>query len=141
MAGMKGKPVSERPIWLWPLLGFLLPVGVGGVFLFFQWRQWAQKPVIIQKAPPTTQETSIPPPTEPAGFIPGVEGWSSDEYCKSASLACQQWTELARKCASNMRRREAGYMGRLEPYCTQAEELRERVTGISLSGAPGGYDF
>ena len=41
MAGMKGKPVSERPIWLWPLMGLLAPIGIGGVFLSVQWFQWS----------------------------------------------------------------------------------------------------
>ena len=73
MAGIKGKPVSERPIWLWPLLGFLLPVGVGGVFLVFQWRQWAQTPGITQQAPRTMERTPSPPITEPVGFTPGLK--------------------------------------------------------------------
>ena len=31
---------SERPIWLWPLLGLLVPIWIGGIFFFFQWAQW-----------------------------------------------------------------------------------------------------
>jgi hypothetical protein len=43
MAGMKVKPMSERPIWFLPLMGLLLPVGVGGIFLCIQWISWERK--------------------------------------------------------------------------------------------------
>jgi hypothetical protein len=43
MAGMKGKPMSERPVWFLPLMGLLLPVGVGGIFLCIQWISWERK--------------------------------------------------------------------------------------------------
>lgn len=74
-------------------------------------------------------------------FTPGVEGRRASEVCQSATKACQQWTELAKKCEVNMRRRDAGDMSRMEPYCDQAESLREQVTGIPLSTAPGAYNF
>lgn len=76
-----------------------------------------------------------------APFQPGVKGRSAKEVCHSSSQACQQWTSLARKCEDNMRQRDAGYMGPQKPYCTQAETLRERSTGIKSSSAPGAYDF
>lgn len=82
--------------------------------------------------------SAAPPPETSTS---GVEGRSAEEVCKSNSPACQEWTALAHKCAENERRREEGYMGKLEPYCTQMEEYRERVTGIPDSSSPGAYDF
>jgi len=79
--------------------------------------------------------------TQPAAFTPGVEGRGSDEVCQSTSPECQQWTELARKCEDNLRKRDAGDMSPQQPYCGQAEELRERVTGIPVSSEPGAYKF
>ncbi len=70
-----------------------------------------------------------------------VEGRSQEEVCNSTSQACQRWTELARKCEENMRQREAGYTGRLHPYCGEMEAFREEVTGVPLSSSPGAYDF
>jgi hypothetical protein len=40
-----------------------------------------------------------------------------------------------------MRRRDSGFMGRLEPFCDQAEDYRERVTGVADSSEKGAYDF
>ena len=40
---MAGKDAPERPIWFWPLLAFLLPIGAGGSFLLIQWSQWENK--------------------------------------------------------------------------------------------------
>jgi hypothetical protein len=85
MAGMKGKPASECPIWLWPLLGFLLPIGVGGLFLFFQWSQWESKDkrqtTVDEKIdkgvtegspdnPPVYTPSSLPAPTRPSSVLP-----------------------------------------------------------------------
>lgn len=74
-------------------------------------------------------------------FTPGVEGRSASEVCQSTTKACQQWTELAKKCEANMRRREAGDMSRMEPYCEQAEAYREQVSRVVDSSAPGAYSF
>jgi hypothetical protein len=74
-------------------------------------------------------------------FKPGVPGRSDKEVCRSTSAACQKWTELAKKCEANMQQRDTGYMGPQKPYCTQAESLREKATGIGLSTAPGAYAF
>ena len=84
---------------------------------------------------------SSTPSAPPAAFTPGVEGRSASEACQTTSQECQTWTELAKKCEESLRQREAGYMGRQEPYCTQAETYREEVTGIPLSTAPGAYSF
>jgi hypothetical protein len=50
---MNQKP-SERPIWFLPLVGFLIPVGVGGIFLGFQALQWSggEKGNIVEQNPP-----------------------------------------------------------------------------------------
>jgi hypothetical protein len=79
--------------------------------------------------------------TSPSGPSAGIEGRGADEICHSTSKACQEWTVLARKCAENERCRDEGYMGRLEPYCTQMEEYRGRATGIASSSTPGAYNF
>lgn len=84
---------------------------------------------------------SQPEASQPEAFSPGVEGRGSDEVCQSTSPECQQWTELARKCEDNLRKRDAGDMSPQQPYCTQAEELRERATGVPLSSDPGAYNF
>ena len=60
----------------------------------------------------------------------------ANEKCNSASPECEQWTKLAIKCDANMARRDEGYMGKLEPWCSDAEEYREKVTGIDLSSTP-----
>lgn len=74
-------------------------------------------------------------------FKPGVPGRSDKEICHSSSAACQKWTELAKKCEENMRQRDAGFIGYQKPYCAQAESLREKVTGVGSSTAPGAYNF
>ena len=65
----------------------------------------------------------------------------ASERCNSDTLACKEWTKLAIGCDENMKRQDEGYMGKLTPYCTEAETLRERVTGIELSSDPGAYNF
>ena len=82
-----------------------------------------------------------PEPPKQQPFSPGVEGRGVGEVCNSTSKECQEWTALAEQCQQNMRRRDEGYMGRLEPYCNQAETYREQVTGIALSSDPGAYNF
>jgi hypothetical protein len=91
--------------------------------------------------PPEASKPTLTAPVAPVAFTPGVKGRSVDQFCNSASPACQKWTELARKCEYNLRQREAGYMGRQEPYCTDAEIYREQVTGIELENVPGAYNF
>lgn len=66
---------------------------------------------------------------------------SRSEICTSDSANCQKWTELAVPCEENMKRREEGYMGKLEPWCSQMEEFREQVTGIPVSSDPRAYSF
>ena len=72
-----------------------------------------------------------------------IEKWgrSVSEKCHSNSFECKKWTRLAKACDKNMARRADGYMGRLEPYCSRAEEYRELVSGVGLSTAPGAYSF
>ena len=65
----------------------------------------------------------------------------ANQKCNSDSPECKQWTKLAIKCDANVARREAGYMGKLESWCGDAEEYREKVTGIDLSSNPGAYIF
>jgi hypothetical protein len=88
---------------------------------------------------------SVPEPEavkpKEVSFKPGVEGRSADEVCQSTSPECQEWTALARKCEANMRAIEAGDMSPKQPYCTEMETLRERITGIADSSAPGAYQF
>jgi hypothetical protein len=90
---------------------------------------------------PLEQIGAAPPGPQPPAFAPGVPGRGPAEVCHSTSAACQQWTELARKCEENMRQRDAGFMGRQLPHCSDMEALRERVTGIPDSGSPGAYSF
>ena len=71
--------------------------------------------------PPEASKPTLTAPVAPVAFTPGVKGRSVDQFCNSATSSCQKWTELARKCEDNRRQREAGYMGRQEPYCTDAE--------------------
>ncbi len=60
---------------------------------------------------------------------------------RSLSAAKVEWHQLKDRCDENMARRDAGFTGRLEPYCTQAETLREQATGIEDSTAPGATQF
>lgn len=92
-------------------------------------------------SPPSPLPPSEPPQSRPSAFTPGVEGRAADEVCNTASPACQQWTELAWRCEENMRARDAGDMSPQRPYCTEAETLREKITGIPLSSDPGAYAF
>jgi hypothetical protein len=87
---------------------------------------------------PVVELTSTP---NPSAFVPGVEGRGADEVCQTNSAECQSWTELARKCEENMRARDAGDVSPQQPYCIQAEALRERITGLQDSSAPGSYRF
>jgi hypothetical protein len=92
-------------------------------------------------APPPPSAIEPPSTPKPSAFVPGVEGRGPDEVCQSDSPECQEWTELARKCEKNMRARDAGDMSPQQPYCSQAEALRERITGIGDSSALGAYRF
>jgi len=75
-------------------------------------------------------------------FTPGVPGRSSSEVCNTTSKVCQQWTALAVGCEENMKRRDAGYLGKFNrSYCDEAEALREKLTGVENSSDPGAYDF
>jgi hypothetical protein len=95
-------------------------------------------PAAVQPKPAAVEPPSTP---KPAAFVPGVEGRGADEVCQSNSAECQEWTELARKCEENMRARYAGDMSPQQPYCAQAEALRERITGVEDSSALGAYRF
>jgi len=57
------------------------------------------------------------------------------EVCQSNSPECQSWMEKALVCETNLVNGIAG------SACTQAEQYRERVTGIELSTAPGAFNF
>lgn len=77
---MAQKP-SERPIWFLPLLGFLIPVGVGGIFLFFQWLQWESSKQRQRLAEERTEQAMkntptapLPPLQEPSSSIPAESG-------------------------------------------------------------------
>ena len=64
------------------------------------------------------------------------------EYTFTPSTPKEKYDYLSKKCDENMERRYAGYMGKFERnYCTEAEELRERITGIKDSSAPGAMNF
>ena len=53
-----------------------------------------------------------------------------------------RWEWLYEKCEQQMKRRDAGYMGSFErSYCLEAEEMRERITGVLNSNDPGAMDF
>jgi hypothetical protein len=94
--------------------------------------------LLLGACAPVAEPPSAP---SPSAFVPGVEGRGPDEVCQTNSAECQEWTELARKCEENMRARDAGDMSPQRPYCTQAEALRERITGLEDSSAPGAYRF
>lgn len=127
---MSSKTPAQRPFWLVPLLA--LGAGLGLSLL-------AAIPLSLMTGS-RPRQGATPEPTQ-AVFTPGVEGRSATEVCQTASKECQTWTELAKKCEENMRRREAGFMGRLEPFCDQAENYREQVTRIPESSSPGAYNF
>jgi hypothetical protein len=112
-------------------VGCLTLVGILGVFI-------SCSALFFSGKTPEKKEANLP---SSVVFSPGVEGRSQEEVCNSTSQACQRWTELARKCEENMRQREAGYTGRLHPYCGEMEAFREEVTGVPLSSSPGAYDF
>lgn len=85
----------------------------------------AEKPTTVSSSPVETKTLNRP----------------ANEKCNSDSAECKLWTEISIKCDENLARRDEGYMGKLEPWCSQAEEFREQVTGIELSSAPGAYNF
>jgi len=64
-----------------------------------------------------------------------LEYRSVGEVCQSKSPECQTWMEKALLCETNLVNGIAG------SACTQAEQFRERVTGIELSKAPGAFNF
>ena len=72
-----------------------------------------------------------------------IEKWDRSESgkCYSNSFECKRWTRLAMACDKKMAQRADGYLGRLEPYCSRAEEYREVVSGVELSTAPVAYNF
>ena len=73
------------------------------------------------------------------GFIIVPE---NKENTSTPSTPREKYDYLSKKCDENMERRYAGYMGKFDRnYCTEAEELRERITGIEDSSAPGAMDF
>ena len=72
------------------------------------------------------------------GFIVPV----NKENTFTPSTPREKYDYLSKKCDENMERRYAGYMGKFDRnYCTEAEELRERITGIKDSSAPGAMNF
>lgn len=83
---------------------------------------------------------TTPAPDAAAG-VANIPERETSEACQSSSPECRRWTELAKLCEENLRQRDAGFMGRQEPYCTQAEEYREAVTGVADSTAPGAHRF
>ena len=73
------------------------------------------------------------------GFIIVPE---NKENTSTPSTPREKYDYLSKKCDENMERRYAGYMGKFDRnYCTEAEELRERITGIKDSSAPGAMNF
>ena len=54
----------------------------------------------------------------------------------------EHWDWLIVRCEKDLARRYAGYMGRFDRYhCAEAEDMRERITGIEDSSAPGAMNF
>ncbi len=49
--------------------------------------------------------------------------------------------EAGSEVRGSMRQREQGYMGAMPTYWTQAEDLREAITGIADSSVPGALSF
>jgi hypothetical protein len=70
-----------------------------------------------------------------------LPGCSADEVCTTSSAACQKWTALPVKCEENLCAWDSGDMSHQRPYCTQSEQLREPITGVADSSAPGAYAF
>jgi len=58
----------------------------------------------------------------------------ADMVCHSGSEACEIWIDSMAQC-------EGIASGSYKQPCSFAEDLRERVTGISLSTAPGAFEF
>ena len=72
------------------------------------------------------------------GFV--VPVYKDDTFTPSTSR--EKYDYLRKKCDENMEKRYAGYMDKFDRnYCTEAEELRERLTGIKDRSAPGGMNF
>ena len=53
-----------------------------------------------------------------------------DKVCHGDTDDCNRWTELMLGCETEQTR-----------TCMDAEQLRERITGVQLSSAPGAYNF
>ena len=54
----------------------------------------------------------------------------------------KHWDWLMERCEKDLEKRYAGYMGKFDRYhCAEAEDMRERITGIEDSSAPGAMDF
>jgi hypothetical protein len=82
---MAQKP-SERQLWFLPLLGFLIPIGIGCIFLLFQSLQWSmiEKKTIVEQNPekqsksartieqksPQARSSPVPPPAAPISAPP-----------------------------------------------------------------------
>ena len=62
---------------------------------------------------------------------------TADQICSSDGGNCMAWTNLALHCELQLNGQPTDY----DKPCSSAESLRERVTGIDLSSAPGAYNF
>jgi hypothetical protein len=152
IAGIPGNTVGvfASPIVLY-LLSLLLKKKNGKQpNRFIPWFLIGMIAVPLMNSSPSSEKTesnqaSSPDPLEgfalSADFVPGVEGRSPEEVCNTTSENCQKWTFLSKKCEINMLQRELGYMGKQVLYCSEAQSLRQQVTGIDLSTAPGAYNF
>jgi len=76
-----------------------------------------------------------------------VGGCSSSSAPKPQGDNREHYDWLVKECEENMRlieesnyTKSASQLGR-ENYCTDAEEMRERITGIEDSTAPGAKNF
>ena len=72
-------------------------------------------------------------------LIAGLLGCSSIEPIGDNR---KHWDWLMERCEKDLQKRYAGYMGKFDRYhCAEAEDMRERITGIEDSSAPGAMDF
>jgi hypothetical protein len=102
------------------------------------------------------------PPTQP--FRPGVPGRDATKFCNSTTTECKHWTALAIQCEdySDYVRRDYSSefllrlfglekllgdrgklqhdFGKIDP-CSQAEQYRKQVSGVTTEGDPGSYSF
>ena len=145
---MAQKP-SERPFWFLPLVGFLIPVGVGGIFLVFQALQWSggeKKSIVEQKyekplknEPSNEQEASPPvysPATPPAAPItaPPVSEESGSKRLPDSEMSLyaseidslNQMAEVRRQSATEMR--QAGGLQEAIALLKQASQMYEVVS-------------